>query len=270
MKFTSRLENCVRALARRTDRRRPVPQALADTGEAPLRSELFTAEQMAMYGKSLAAVHELTFERTPDQLLPRLASNERVLVAAFAQLGGTADAQRRATPAGEWLLDNSYLIEEEIRTAKRHLPPGYSRELPRLRHAPSAGLPRVAELLAADVLWAGWPQVAILAACALVVRTMRRWLGRDRTFFPVFALAASAAVPVLGLFVVFALLIAPALWRQAGSGWPLTLASAGAACALGLAGSWVLDAPSGACVALMLSAYGTLSVGLSDHAHRRR
>lgn len=132
------------------------------------------------------------------------------------------------------------------------------------------GRERLAELLAADVLWAGWPQVAILAACALVVRTMRRWLGRDRTFFPVFALAASAAVPVLGLFVVFALLIAPALWRQAGSGWPLTLASAGTACALGLAGSWVLDAPSGACVALMLSAYGTLSVGLSDHAHRRR
>ena len=63
-----------------------------------------------------------------------------------ALLTRSAEMQRRVTPAGEWLLDNFYLIEEEIRTAKRHLPPGYSRELPRLRSGPSAGLPRVYDL----------------------------------------------------------------------------------------------------------------------------
>ncbi len=36
-----------------------------------------------------------------------------------------------------------YLIEEQIRTAKRHLPKPYSRELPRLAAGPSAGFPRV-------------------------------------------------------------------------------------------------------------------------------
>ncbi len=55
-------------------------------------------------------------------------------------------ANRRITPAGEWLLDNFYLIEEQIRTAKRHLPKGYSRELPRLARGPSAGLPRVYDI----------------------------------------------------------------------------------------------------------------------------
>jgi cyclic beta-1,2-glucan synthetase len=53
---------------------------------------------------------------------------------------------RRITPAGEWLLDNFYLIEEQVRTARRHLPPGYSRELPRLAGGPSAGLPRVYDI----------------------------------------------------------------------------------------------------------------------------
>ena len=53
---------------------------------------------------------------------------------------------RRITPAAEWLLDNFYLIEEQIRTAKRHLPTGYSRELPRLAAGPSARLPRVFDL----------------------------------------------------------------------------------------------------------------------------
>ena len=55
-------------------------------------------------------------------------------------------ANRRITPAGEWLLDNFYLIEEQIRTAKRHLPKGYSRELPRLLNGSSAGLPRVYDI----------------------------------------------------------------------------------------------------------------------------
>ncbi len=50
------------------------------------------------------------------------------------------------SPAGEWLLDNFYLIEEQIRTAKRHLPKGYSRELPRLVNGPSAGFPRVYDI----------------------------------------------------------------------------------------------------------------------------
>ncbi|MCI0362798.1 MAG: hypothetical protein L0219_02885 [Phycisphaerales bacterium] len=50
---------------------------------------------------------------------------------------------RRITPAAEWFLDNFYLIEEQIRAARRHLPRAYSRELPRLINDPSSGYPRV-------------------------------------------------------------------------------------------------------------------------------
>ena len=57
-----------------------------------------------------------------------------------------AQANRRLTPAGEWLLDNIYLIEEQIAIARRHLPRNYSRELPRLLQGSSAGLPRVYDL----------------------------------------------------------------------------------------------------------------------------
>jgi len=114
--------------------------------EAPLSAELFSAEQMAQHGTTLAARHELTLSRAPDRLLPRLAANEKLLVAVYALLTRSAEMQHRVTPAGEWLLDNFYFIEEEIRTAKRHLPPGYSRELPRLSSGPSAGLPRVYDL----------------------------------------------------------------------------------------------------------------------------
>ena len=101
---------------------------------------------MEQHGKSLAASHKLTPRRAADQLLPRLAANEGVLIGACNLLTAAVTANRRITPAGEWLLDNFYLIEEQIRTSRRHLPRGYSRELPRLADGPSAGLPRVYDL----------------------------------------------------------------------------------------------------------------------------
>ena len=114
--------------------------------EPPLRSELFSNEQMKQHGKILAGSHRLGPRGIRDPLLARLAENERVLTGACTLLTSAVDANRRIAPAGEWLLDNFYLIEEQIRMAKRHLPRGYSRELPRLLDGPSAGLPRVYDI----------------------------------------------------------------------------------------------------------------------------
>ena len=116
-------------------------------GDAPpLRAELFSAEQMEQHGKTLASSHRISSQRAPDQLLARLTENEDVLLQAYKLLTAAGKANRRISPAGEWLLDNFYLIEEQIRTARRHLPKGYSKELPRLAHGPSAGLPRVYDI----------------------------------------------------------------------------------------------------------------------------
>ena len=114
--------------------------------EPPLRSELFSADQMEQYGKTLAAAHQLTPRRARDHLLTRLAANESALIGVCKRLTAAVSPNDRITPAGEWLLDNFYLIEEQIGTAKRHLPRGYSRELPRLALGPSTGLPRVYDI----------------------------------------------------------------------------------------------------------------------------
>ncbi|MEK6243979.1 MAG: glucoamylase family protein [Pseudomonadota bacterium] len=114
--------------------------------EPPLRSELFSADQMEQHGKALAASHSLGAKRTRDLLLTRLVENEGVLLKACDLLTAAIKDNRTGTPAGEWLLDNFHLIEEQIRTARRHLPKDYSRELPRLGNGPSAGLPRVYDI----------------------------------------------------------------------------------------------------------------------------
>lgn len=133
---------------------RPVTARLRNIGkphiplseELPLRSELFGADQMELYGGILAASHELSSARGTDQLLARLDENEATLFNICRVLTEAVMADKLLTPAGEWLYDNFYLIEEQIRLAKRHLPKSYSRELPLLAKGTSANLPRVYDI----------------------------------------------------------------------------------------------------------------------------
>ncbi|MDD4310012.1 MAG: hypothetical protein PHO32_06490, partial [Candidatus Cloacimonetes bacterium] len=114
--------------------------------ELPLRAELFSADQMMQHGKVLAGLHRIKTGRSHRSLLVRLADNESLLLQVYNLLTEDVRTDRRITPAGEWLLDNFYLIEEQIRTAKRHFPKGYSVELPHLLKGPLAGFPRVYEI----------------------------------------------------------------------------------------------------------------------------
>ncbi|MFO7643859.1 MAG: glucoamylase family protein [Desulfosarcina sp.] len=144
----SRKESIRRAFDRiwaRLSRTRPERKFAGD--DPPLRSELFSREEMDRHAKELAAMHQLSLGgAASDRLLSRLAENESVLIAARNQLTEAVEVNRRIAPAGEWLLDNFYLIEEQIRTAKRHLPKGYSRELPRLLKGPLVGFPRIYDI----------------------------------------------------------------------------------------------------------------------------
>ena len=115
-------------------------------GEQPLRAELFSTDQLEQHAKALAGWHQVTSDAVPDRLLSRLEENKSVLLEAHRLVVAAVAADRRILPADEWLLDNFYLIEEQIRTARRHLPKNYSRELPKLDGGPTAGLPRVYDI----------------------------------------------------------------------------------------------------------------------------
>lgn len=113
-----------------------------------MRGELLSVEQLARNAKALAAHHQVITQKGSNSLLARLGQNEDIL-RAFNRATFAVGHGRRITPAAEWLLDNFYLIEEQIQLAKRHLPRGYSRELPRLVSSPSEGLPRVYDIVLA-------------------------------------------------------------------------------------------------------------------------
>ncbi|MGQ0619825.1 MAG: GH36-type glycosyl hydrolase domain-containing protein [Panacagrimonas sp.] len=114
--------------------------------ETPMRAELFSADQMQQHGSTLAGIHQVLANAGPDRMLQRLDENESLLLLMRERLAAVVAEDRRITPAGVWLLDNADLIEEQIRLARKHLPKGYSRELPRLALGASIGLPRVYDL----------------------------------------------------------------------------------------------------------------------------
>ncbi len=125
---------------------RPVRQRSRSVVEPPVRARLLSAEQLGQLGAGLARSHQVNPLAKADRLLRRLAENQQVIGRAVTMLEQAVQAQRRLTPAGEWLIDNIHLVEEQIRIAQRHLPKGYSRELPQLASGPSAGFPRVYDI----------------------------------------------------------------------------------------------------------------------------
>ena len=122
-------------------------KALRDDRDTQLlRSELFSIEQLKRHAVTLAGQHSTNPRPGPDRLLPRLADNACVLLAAYDVVTAAATPGQRIVPAEAWLLDNFYLIEQQISLARRHLPRGYSRQLPQLADGPSAGFPRIYDL----------------------------------------------------------------------------------------------------------------------------
>ncbi len=114
--------------------------------EQPLRAELYSVEQLERRAKELARLHEIATEAAPDRLIARLDKNEGVLVRMYDQVTAAVEENRGIVPAAEWLLDNFYVIEEQIRMARRHFPPSYSKGLPVLAKGSARGFPRVYDI----------------------------------------------------------------------------------------------------------------------------
>src|SRR6185295_3116163 len=117
----------------------------SSTIEPPLRAELLSIDLLQRHARTLALRHQAVRRKGSDGLIPRLAANEKLL-RDYNQETLRVEKTRYITPAAEWLLDNFYLIEEQIRMARRHLPRGFSLELPHLANGPSAHHPRVYDI----------------------------------------------------------------------------------------------------------------------------
>lgn len=134
-----------------------------------------------------------------------------------------------------------------------------------LFHNPHGG-EQFRELLSGQILWVTWRQVAYVAILYLLVLiAWSRFAGdRGRMFYLLFAITVTASVQLVGVLLVFASLVIPALLvTQLETRPALVLAYGHAVTAyvLGFLLSTVLDLPTGPVIVWMLAIIG-LGFGL--------
>jgi cyclic beta-1,2-glucan synthetase len=112
--------------------------------DQPIRAELFSIERLEQHGESLALAQQITKKHvTGRDLAKRLRDNGRVLREAYSSISNAVHEERAITPAAEWLIDNFYVVQAQIRQIREDFPRGFYRGLPKLAEGPLKGYPRV-------------------------------------------------------------------------------------------------------------------------------
>jgi zinc/manganese transport system permease protein len=130
------------------------------------------------------------------------------------------------------------------------------------------------DLLVGQILWVNGTQLLWLGGMTAALLAFAQWGGLDRFgrfgFYGAFAVAVTASVQVVGVYLVFSSLIIPALatirwrgWARTWRGYALGAGGYGA----GLALSALLDLPSGAVIVWAL-AMGGLALAALGHRGR--
>ena len=214
--------------------------------------------QIAVLGVVVAHAFELAPDGWPTQL-----------AAAAAALGGAAllaGCERRWPDIQEALIGSAFVVSASLAVLL-------------LAHDPHGG-EHLSELLTGQILWTTPAQVAeigllyaalLLFWVARVVRHPRTGLG-TLGFYLVFALAITASVQLVGVYLVFASLILPALAVRSLSPRRGLLAGAalGAlAYAVGLAASALFDWPAGPAIVIALATVALVSASVARVAAMR-
>ena len=121
----------------------PTPLIVPDIAE-PIRAELFSVERLEQHAESLAAAQVVTSELVQGRpLLPRVIENGRVLLEYYRATAKAIQGEQTITPAAEWLVDNFFIVEEQLREIRDDLPSGFYKKLPKLAAGHLEGYPRV-------------------------------------------------------------------------------------------------------------------------------
>ena len=127
-----------------------------------------------------------------------------------------------------------------------------------LANDPHAG-ENLKDLLVGQILWVNWSQLILPAVLSFIILSIWWTVSKSHTswlFYILFALAITASVQLVGVYLVFASLIIPALaaYHQASKKALVIAYSVGVSgYAIGLVGSSLFDLPSGSMIVWALA-----------------
>ena len=155
----------------------PAPPFAIEPTAGRLGQELSSSQRLVENAATLA--HAITVSRRAKprgpSFLHRLREIEKALEWANVSLTVSAEAHHAFTLSAEWLLDNAYLIREQITNLRKSLPQKYYGDLPLIASGTDAGLPRIYRLAS---------EMVAESDGALESEIIRRFLGAFQAITP--------------------------------------------------------------------------------------
>jgi len=112
--------------------------------EQLIRREVFSPEHLEQFAEKLSAEQITNPARVTNRLLrKRLEDNEQKLRSACLAISKAINDGFEMPPAADWVVDNFFVVEEQIHAIRADLPPRYYRDLPKLMNGPLSGFPRI-------------------------------------------------------------------------------------------------------------------------------
>src|SRR5262245_16647180 len=125
----------------------PISRSNIQAPESPIRGEPFSAEHLWDHAGELAR-QQAVARKVPGErpLVERFESNSRYIGSTYQTIIKSLRDGDPIAPDAEWLVDNFYVVEEQLREIREDLPRSFYRELPKLTSGEWTGFPRVYEL----------------------------------------------------------------------------------------------------------------------------
>ena len=122
-----------------------------DVSKAPLRRDVLNAEQLRELATELGTQQKQTQPSQGAFLLARLRENQQIIARVARGLTEAARLNQAVSLSAEWLLDNNYVVQGQIKDVERNLTPHFLRELPAAANGKYREIPRI-YLLASELV----------------------------------------------------------------------------------------------------------------------
>src|SRR4030043_1534388 len=109
----------------------------------PFKSELYNIEQLRVLGSGAATIHVILEHKMKTTLLGELEENAKILESVHQLLRKAMEQQNVVSPASMWILDNYYILIEQIQSLKQDLTVQYLHQLPQIANGQFKGIPRI-------------------------------------------------------------------------------------------------------------------------------
>lgn len=108
------------------------------------RDASLSSDELQNYAKEIAFEHAIS-KNVSDFIwpIPRMNDNYRYIMSVYKELNEDVMNGIDTTPAAEWLLDNFYIIEEQVKSIRRDLTKKYYSKLPMLSSGHLRGYARI-------------------------------------------------------------------------------------------------------------------------------